>query len=612
MKKNLSLLLILSLLLSQPVYAQPITQETTVGGQVDELPTGTDPTEEVTTTTTPEKTSKEMPTVGTTAPVANEKISALKVHGALASGTDITLSQLTYATGPIKKDGEFIAGVLVTNEGDAPLENVTFALTSLDDSPFELGATQVESLTATIPAKSNWVFKVVLKAKEDLKESTYPLSYTVTAGEKTATSQLNMMVVVMNGRIDHAKIPGLTEIIKAVSEGLATMTTAICPTKPIVTEPSLNPVNIPNEDPSQYLPSEDTTMQIPALSGQAPADTSNVIMPGGSSNDTSSMTGGENVKNKPKLIINNYSLEPAMAKAGQEFTMKLSFYNTNSDYSVRNIKIYLTSDSGAPTVTGQSGSGSVFTPVNSSNTFYISRINPEETASKSITMSVIPNATAQNYVMTAHFEYEDRNGNQYTAQELIGIPVVQEARLDSAEVQLGGEMMAGNGTPVDLDFYNTGKDTLTNLMVSVEGNFTADTPKLFIGNFAPGSSEHFNSQITPNEAGPVNGKIVFTYEDSTGKEQRVEKEFTGQAGEGQMGMGPDENGFVLDEKTGMYLNIKTGEMVKDPSMASQPQGTSPLKLAGIGLAIVIVIIGVTVFLKKRRAKKQDDDLKLDE
>ena len=45
-------------------------------------------------------------------------------------------------------------------------------------------------------------------------------------------------------------------------------------------------------------------------------------------------------------------------------------------------------------------------------------------------------------------------------------------------------------------------------------------------------------------------------------------------------------------------------------MASQPEVS--LEIGGIGLAIVIVIIGVTVFLKKRRAKKQDDDLKLDE
>ena len=308
---------------------------------------------------------------------------------------------------------------------------------------------------------------------------------------------------------------------------------------------------------------------------------SNIVSEGGGE------TSNPSVKNKPKLIIDNYSLQPKMVEAGKEFTLNMSFYNTNATYSVRNIKISLNNETGGSGTNGQNVGGSVFIPVGSSNTFYISSIAPGKTASKSIKMSVVPNAQAQNYVITANFEYEDKNGNEFTANEIIGIPVVQQAKVSFGEITTNPGM-AGEPATVDMDFFNTGKDTLTNFMISVQGDgFSLDNGgNYFVGNFAPGASDHFSSTIIPTESGTAKGKLVITYEDSTGETHTEEKDFSVEAQ--QM----DEGTTVPDEE----MDQGTGSM-----------GALPFILGGL---LIIAIITTIIVKKKRDKKKKGSDLQL--
>ena len=303
--------------------------------------------------------------------------------------------------------------------------------------------------------------------------------------------------------------------------------------------------------------------------------------------DTGSETSNPSVKNKPKLIIDNYSLQPKMVEAGKEFTLNMSFYNTNSTYSVRNIKISLNNETGGSGTNGENVGGSVFIPVGSSNTFYINSIAPGKTASKSIKMSVVPNAQAQNYVITANFEYEDKNGNEFTANEIIGIPVVQQAKVSFGEIA-ANPGMAGEPATIDMDFFNTGKDTLSNFMVTVQGDgFSVDNGgNYFVGNFAPGASDHFSSTIIPTESGNIKGKLVITYEDSTGETHTEEKDFSMEAQE------MDEGTTVPDDE----MDQGTGSM-----------GALPFILGGL---LLIAIIAGIIVKKKRDKKKKGSDLQL--
>lgn len=295
------------------------------------------------------------------------------------------------------------------------------------------------------------------------------------------------------------------------------------------------------------------------------------------------------VKSTPKLIIDKYDFEPTLVKAGENFVMNLSFFNTNSQKTVRNIKIFLTSDERTDPNSNSAG-GSVFTPVDSSNTFYIDSIPPKGRVEKKITMFTVPDALAKTYTLTANFEYEDNQGDQYTATELIGVPVIQQSRLEIGELSVFPEAYAFQSTPVSVQFYNTGKVTLYNMMVKLEGDFQVENGSYYVGNFTSGSQEYFEGYVIPNEPGELKGYLVFTYEDSTGKEQEIREEFT--------------------------LNV-----MEQPPMPEFPGGEfppfeepkpSPLKSKWLwGGAIVLIVIVIFIIIKVRK-KKKEKGLALDE
>ncbi len=288
----------------------------------------------------------------------------------------------------------------------------------------------------------------------------------------------------------------------------------------------------------------------------------------------------------PKLIIDRYSFSPTMVEAGQNFEMYLSFYNTNSSRAVRNIKIFLTAEE-------ETDSGSVFTPVNSSNTFYIDSIAPKGRVEKTITMFTIPDAKAKTYTITANFEYEDSAANPYQAQEFIGIPVVQQSRLETGEVGYFPESYVGQSTPVSVEFYNTGKVTLYNMMVKLEGDFQTENGQYYVGNFDSGSSEYFEGYIIPMNPGELSGDIVFTFEDSTGQMQEVRKPFTLNV----MDMMP-------------MPEFPEGE---PPFEEPMPEGSGGIKsfLIPAGVALAAIVAGV-IFYRNRKAKKTPEEMEIDE
>lgn len=284
----------------------------------------------------------------------------------------------------------------------------------------------------------------------------------------------------------------------------------------------------------------------------------------------------------PKLIIDRYNFEPTLVEAGQNFTMNLSFFNTNSTKAVKNIKIFLTSDERTDTNSNSAG-GSVFTPVDSSNTFYIDSIPPKGRIEKRITMFTVPDADAKTYTLTANFEYEDSQANEFTATELIGVPVIQQSKLETGEIGYSPEAYIGQSAPISLEFFNTGKVTLYNMMVKIEGDFQTENGQYYVGNFTSGTSEYFEGYVIPNSPGELKGDVVFSYEDSTGQEQEIRKEFTLNVID--MPMEPEFPGGEMppiEEPTGGILSNKV--------------------LWGVIAAIIATIVGVVVFKKKKKKK----------
>jgi len=222
----------------------------------------------------------------------------------------------------------------------------------------------------------------------------------------------------------------------------------------------------------------------------------------------------------PKIIINSYRFDPMVVRAGEQFRLEMSFLNTSSTRTVRNIKVYLTG------IDSDEEGKIVFTPVGSSNTFFIDSIEPKGVSAKSLVMYTIPDAEPQTYTVTANFEYQDGDGEEYEATELIGIPVIQQSQLSAGEISLPPEAFVGQPVPVSVEFYNTGKTRLNNVMVRVEGEFEVQEKQLYVGNFDSGSYDYFETNIIPTETGQLKGELVFTFDDPSGEPQEYVREFS--------------------------------------------------------------------------------------
>lgn len=295
---------------------------------------------------------------------------------------------------------------------------------------------------------------------------------------------------------------------------------------------------------------------------------------------------GGNSKITPKIIISNYSFEPKLVRAGEEFDMDLAFMNTSATKEVKNVKIYLTG------IDSDKEGNVVFTPVGSSNTFFVDSIKPKGTAARSITMYTIPDAQPKYYNITANIEYQDEDGTEYKAEELIGIPVIQQSKLDASEISLPPEVYIGQPTPISLQYYNKGKTKLSNLMIKVEGDFQVENGEAFIGNFESGSSDYYEAMLTAMSPGISNGKVIFSFEDPSGEEFTYEREFTINA----MEMPPME---------------MPGEMAP-PTLSTKDKimnNTIKNKFFWIG----IVVIAAAVFFSRRLIKnKRRKGMELDE
>lgn len=312
--------------------------------------------------------------------------------------------------------------------------------------------------------------------------------------------------------------------------------------------------------------------------------------------DSDSTNDQVQIRNKPKLIISSYRIEPNMVESGKDFDIILTLYNTNAENAIFNLKVSLDQVSSTQQVSGnnQSGSensyaneGSVFTPVERSNTFYRAAIYPWNYSTETIKMNVLPNTKAGNYQMSVNFEYEDNLGNQYQSSENIGIPVVATASISTSDINMD-ELFVGEDTNVSMNIYNTGKDNLTNFMCKVEGKgFDVDENSNFIGNFAQGASESFSFNINPKEKGTINGKIILTYEDSKGEKHREEKSFS--------------------KKVQMSQNENQMESTEE-GVGEEAFNKTPVFIGGFILIIILLIY----FIRKRIKKKKNKELDLDE
>jgi len=303
----------------------------------------------------------------------------------------------------------------------------------------------------------------------------------------------------------------------------------------------------------------------------------------------------------PWVIINKYTLSDAQILAGNTVVLKLSIQNTNSkdvyNAKVSIVDILLEDDKKGDTV---------FSPVDSSNTFYIEKIPGKTTVVKEIALYVDPNAQAKTYNVPIEIIYEYDNGQQNTVNERVNIPVTQECKFEVLSVETPSMAMVGQPAQVAAEFVNVGKVALSNFMVNLEGEFPKENAVYYIGNLETGMSDYYQALIIPREKGEFEGKVVFTYIDNNNKEVRVEKPFTIKVEDRPepppgSEMGPGGKTGMIEGKAGMS---------RSPMGPNGPKTSLLVKLKNnwkaVVLLIIIIIQGIFIWRLKRRVNQNGE------
>jgi hypothetical protein len=122
-----------------------------------------------------------------------------------------------------------------------------------------------------------------------------------------------------------------------------------------------------------------------------------------------------------------------------------------------------------------------------------------------------------------NFTYEDEAGTIYSDLETIHIPVAEETALTASNVRIGN--VRDDGYTLELDFYNTGKGILKNLMVDLEGEFEASNSNYYVGDLQSGRMDIYSVAVNGEIPEDFSGTVLFTYEDNAGRKNELEVPF---------------------------------------------------------------------------------------
>ena len=290
------------------------------------------------------------------------------------------------------------------------------------------------------------------------------------------------------------------------------------------------------------------------------------------------------VAGTPRVLISKYTLSDEQILAGNVVNLSLFIENTHAR-PVNNIKVSL----GVIQIEGSTG-GTVFSPVNSSNSFFIQQIPSRTTVERSIDLYVDPNAGAKTYIVPVTIEYEDESASSYSVSEMVNIPVTQECKLQILSIEVPPMAYVGQPAFIGAEFVNVGKVILNNFIVMLEGDFHKEQASYFVGNLQIGSSDFYQGMVFPDTEGTLSGKLVFSYIDNNNKEVQVEEPFQIEV----QAMGPMER--------------FPGEMppdFKDPHQ--QPGGGSIIRILFYLIPLIVIALGVGIFLWRRKKKKADEE-----
>lgn len=226
-------------------------------------------------------------------------------------------------------------------------------------------------------------------------------------------------------------------------------------------------------------------------------------------------TTSESGKGVPKIIVSSYDVSPSTVTAGSTVAFQFTLKNTHTEKSIKNMKAVVGSEDGTFTLEG------------GSNSFYVSELKPQEEITKTFYLRAKADALSRAYPVSIDFDYEDADEEVHTSTEKINIPVVEKTELSIDNINGPYEMYVGNTGYISFEYYNKGKATISNLSVTVEGDYSSVNSTNYIGNIEAGSGSYSEIEVRADVEGQAKGTLIFSYEDSVGNVKILERSIEG-------------------------------------------------------------------------------------
>lgn len=283
---------------------------------------------------------------------------------------------------------------------------------------------------------------------------------------------------------------------------------------------------------------------------------------------------GDTGKGTPKIIVSSYSTNPKTVTAGKTVDFEFTLKNTHTVKTIKNMKVVVSSEDGTFTIDG------------GSNSFYVGELKPQEEYTKLFNLRAKADALSRAYPITIEFDYEEIDGQAHTAIEKINIPVIEKTDLSIDNINGPYEMYLGNTGYVSFEYYNKGKATISNLSVTVDGDYSPVNSTNYIGNVEAGNGSYSEIEVTSEITGDAKGNIIFSFEDSSGNIKTIKR--------------PIE-GYVYGEMPTYELD---SEMNMPMEMEPEKEQMEWWKLVIIGFcvflttAIIVRFITIKVMMKK--------------
>ncbi len=314
----------------------------------------------------------------------------------------------------------------------------------------------------------------------------------------------------------------------------------------------------------------------------------------------------------PKVIVSNYHTDVEKIVSGDEFMLTFVLKNTSVDKAVKNMTVNV--------IPGTEGgaNGAIFSPIDGTTSFYTTEIEKNGELEYTIKLKTSASAGARSYPITISYNFEYENNGMYTqgsGSMDINLPVTQPIKFELMEWYPPTECYGAEGCFINFQYFNKSKNPMSNLAVSVEGDFSM--PTQYVGTLGASSYDFFSGQIMPNDPSAIGETkqaiLVFTFEDASSNEHRLEYPFEVLICEGftyeDPGMFEDPN---MGGDIGIDMPIIGGEEpIEDPEIAEKKLLGFDLwvwcAIGGGVVAVTVIIIVCCAISRKRKKELLDED-----